>query len=432
MDALELAAMLLAVTVLLTYANLRIFRLPHPIGVMVLALTLSSGMILFDHLSLPVGHALKEVVVEIDFGQTVLRWMLGFFLFAGGLTIRIEDFLRQKWRVLGLAVLGTILFVVFAGLTLGQILPRCDLAVTLLGCMAFAVLISPTNPIAILDFLKSPRVPQRIKTAIADESLFSTAVVAVLFFIFIDAATGNRELSFGNAARAFLVEDGGAIVLGLFIGLVTLWLIRQVDQAEYTVLTSIAAVVGGYTLSDRLGICGPVVAACAGMCLGNAPPWLRITRESKEILARFWEPVEYGLETMLFVLLGLEMLVLRADERLSYVAVAVIVIWPIVLLARLLSVWVVSRIGRRRERMGLPELAAMTWGGPRGGVSLALAMVLPPGSERDCWIAVTYVVVMLSIVAQGLTLNRLIPLLECVEAVGPQPQRAAARPASSA
>ena len=146
----------------------------------------------------------------------------------------------------------------------------------------------------------------------------------------------------------------------------------------------------------------------------------------------FWSPVEYALNTMLFVLLGLEMLVLQADERLSYVAVAALLIWPILLLARLASVWAVSRIGNRRERTRLPELAVLTWGAPRGGISLALAMVLPPGPERDCWIAVTYVVVLLSIVVQGLTVNRLIPLLERSEGVSGQPGQVPRRPAPSA
>jgi CPA1 family monovalent cation:H+ antiporter len=135
---------------------------------------------------------------------------------------------------------------------------------------------------------------------------------------------------------------------------------------------------------------------------------------------------------MLFVLLGLEMLVLQAGERLSYVAIAVLLIWPVLLLARLVSVWTVSRIGGRQEAMRLPELAALVWGAPRGGISLALAMILPPGPERDCWIAIVYVVVMLSIVVQGLTMNRLIPFLECSEAVSGQPGHVPRRPAPSA
>ena len=257
-------------------------------------------------------------------------------------------------------------------------------------------------------------------------------MVAVLFFILVNAAAGNRELSAGNVAFTFLVRDGGAIALGLGIGFLSLWLMRQVGHDEYAVLTSIAAVVGGYALSDRLGVCGPVVVACAGLCLGNAPKVLSSGPDTKNALARFWGPVVYALSTMMFVLLGLEMLVLQADERLSYVAVAVLVVWPTLLLGRLISVWAISRIGSQRERMRLPELTALTWAGPRGGVSLAMAMVLPPGPERDCWIAVTYVVVLLSIVVQGLTLKRFIPLLEGSEMASRRAEPLPRSPASPA
>lgn len=431
MDALELTGILLVLTASLTYVNLRLLRMPHPLGAMVLALGLSFVLIVLDHLSVPVGHTLKAAVADIDFGQTVLRWMLGFLLFAGGLTLRLDDLLPEKRRVIGLALVGTVLFVALVGAAVGSILPRFDLPVTLLGGLVFATLISPTNPVAILGFLESPRVPQRVKTAIAGESIFSAAVVAVLFFVLVDTAAGRQELSVGGTVLAFLLQNGGAIAFGLGIGYLALWLIRQVDHAEYTVLTSIAAVVGGYALSDRWGICGPVVVACAGLCLGNAPRRLQPTVETKQVLAGFWGPVEYALNTILFVLLGLEMLVLQADERLSYATVAVFLIWPMLLLARLISVWVVSRIGSRQERMRLPELAVLTWGGPRGGVSLALAMVLPPGPGRDCWIAVTYVVVLLSIVVQGLTLNRLIPSLECSTAGSRRPGQVPGQPASS-
>jgi CPA1 family monovalent cation:H+ antiporter len=418
MDALELTGVVLALTTLLTYCSLRFLRMPHPIGAMVLALGVSAGLIVLDHLSLPVGDTLKKAVGEIDYRYAVLRWMLGFLLFAGGLTIRLDDLIPQQRRVVGLAILGTFLFIIFAGFATGSILPHFHLPVTLLGAMAFAALIAPTNPGAISDFLQSSSVPQRVKTVIVGESIFSAAVVSVVFFILVGAAVGDRELTASGAAFTFLVQDGGAILLGLSIGLFSLWLVGQVDQPHYTVLTSVAAVVGGYALADRLGMCGPVVVACAGLCLGNPPAGLRVDRVARDALVSFWGPVEYGLNTMLFVLLGLEMLVIEADERLSYVAVGVFAIWPVVLLARLASVWLVSRLEDRRPPMRFPELAALTWGGPRGGISLALAMVLPPGPERSCWIAVTYVVVLLSIVVQGLTLKRLITMLERGETRG--------------
>jgi CPA1 family monovalent cation:H+ antiporter len=405
MTVFEIVALLLTLTALASYANHRFVGLPTTIGVMLIALLGSLGLLGIGHLHPAVAEQAVDWLQRIDFDDTLLYGMLSFLLFAGALHINLDDLAEQK-GVIGVLALGGVLLSTFLFATLSYwILGLLGLSLNYTWCLLFGALISPTDPIAVLGILKSAKVPRSLETKIAGESLFNDGVGVVLFLVLAEIAVGGHEVSFGHVATLFLQEAVGGAVFGLIIGALTYRLLKSVDNYQVEVLLTLALVMGGYTLASAWHLSGPIAIVVAGLLIGNHGRRLAMSDKTREHLDTFWELMDEILNAVLFVLIGLEVLVLSFRGELFVAGLLAI---PTLLLARFMSVGLPMTLLRRWRSFTPGAIPIMTWGGLRGGISVALALSLPAGPERETVLAITYVIVVFSILVQGLTMRRLV------------------------
>ena len=405
MGMFEIAALLVVVTALFSYVNYRYVRLPTTIGVMLIALVISLVLIGLGHLGLGTERLAARLLGAIDFDETLLHGMLGFLLFAGALHVNLDDLIRQKWVIGSLATVGVVASTLIVGGLAWGVLGLLGLPIPFLYCLLFGALISPTDPIAVLGIMKSTRAPKSIETKISGESLFNDGVGVVLFLLLLGLATGGHEVSGLAALRFFLVEAVGGALLGLALGAVCYRLLRAVNNYQVEVLLTLALVMGGYALADAIHTSGPIAMVVAGLLIGNHGRRFAMSDETREHLDTFWELVDEILNAVLFVLIGLE--VLLVPRTPAYLVAALLMI-PIVLLARFVSVGGTITLLRLGRSFSPGVVRILTWGGLRGGISVALALSLPAGPERDVILALSYAVVVFSILVQGLTIGKLV------------------------
>lgn len=405
MSPIDLAAALVTLAALFSYLNHRFIRLPVTIGVMLIAL-IFSVLLLAVGLVLPGFTAEAEsLLASIDFDKTVLEGLLSFLLFAGALHINLEDLARQKWVIGLLATIGLLISTAAVGCGAWLLLGLFGLELPLTYCLLFGALISPTDPIAVLGVLKQAGAPKTLETKIAGESLFNDGVAVVLFLILADLASGAREPTFGEVAALLAQEAGGGILFGLLLGYLAYRMLKSVDNYQVEVLITLALVLGGYSLAGALHLSGPIAIVVAGLMIGNQGRLLAMSEATRHRLDTFWELVDEILNAVLFLLIGLEVLVLTFTER--YLLAGALMI-PLVLLARLTSVSLSVKALDRFHPFTRGAIPVLTWGGLRGGISVALALAIPAGPERDVIVAITYTVVVFSIAVQGLTLAPLV------------------------
>ncbi|KPK03904.1 MAG: sodium:proton antiporter [Betaproteobacteria bacterium SG8_39] len=406
MHLLDVVALLVSLTALLAYANHRLLRLPTTIGVMLIALLLSFALILAGELGYGVEAWAERIVARIDFNEALMHGMLSFLLFAGALHVDLNDLARQKSIIATLATAGILLSTVLVGSALYLLLPLAGMALPYVWCLVFGALISPTDPIAVLGILKSAKVPRSLEVKVAGESLFNDGVGVVVFLVLLGIATRGGDVSATAVAGLFALEALGGVLLGLGLGMLTYGMLKSVDSYQVEVLLTLALVMGGYALATALHTSGPIAIVVAGLFIGNQGRRFAMSDTTREHLDTFWELVDEILNAVLFVLLGLEILVL--SFRGEYLVAGLLTI-PVVLLARWASVGLPVLAMRRRRRFTPGAITVMTWGGLRGGISVALALSLPAGSEaRELLIAMTYVVVVFSILVQGLSVGAVV------------------------
>jgi len=403
---LDVGALLVSLTALLAYANHRLLRLPTTIGVMLIALLLSLALIVAGELGYGVEAWAEKIVARIDFNEALMHGMLSFLLFAGALHVDLNDLAKQKFIIGMLATAGILLSTFLVGSALYLLLPLAGFSPPYIWCLVFGALISPTDPIAVLGILKSAKVPRSLEVKVAGESLFNDGVGVVVFLVLVGIATRGGDVSATAVAGLFALEALGGALLGLGLGTLTYWMLKSVDSYQVEVLLTLALVMGGYALASALHTSGPIAIVVAGLFIGNQGRRWAMSDTTREHLDTFWELIDEVLNAVLFVLLGLEILVL--SFRGEYLAAGLLTI-PVVLLARWISVGLPVLLMRRRRSFTPGAITVMTWGGLRGGISVALALSLPASGEgRELLIAVTYVVVVFSILVQGLSLGAVV------------------------
>ncbi len=400
----EVAAVLVVVATAFGYLNYRLIRLPHTIGLTIMGAVASLVLVGLDAVwpAVGLGQAVQGFLTEIDFRQTLLEGMLSFLLFAGALHVDLGNLLRRKWAVATMATVGVlistaIVAVLFKGLTL-----LLGLDVPFIWCLVLGALISPTDPVAVMGILKTANVPPSLEAKVAGESLFNDGVGVVVFSILLAAATGTEAFSPLMAGEMFLTEAVGGALYGLVLGGIGYAAMKGVDEHNLEVLITLAIVMGGYTFAHTLGVSGPVAMAVAGLLIGNHGMAHAMSERTREHVTQFWSLIDEVLNSVLFLLIGLEVVAVAAKS--AYLAAGVATI-AIVLIARAVSV-------------GLPLLAlspiapftrgafpVLVWGGLRGGISIALALSLPVGELREEILTVTYIVVVFSVVIQGSTIG---------------------------
>jgi CPA1 family monovalent cation:H+ antiporter len=372
---------------------------------MLIALVVSLGLIGLGQFQPGLVESAGQILTRFDFDDALMQVMLSFLLFAGALHLNLNDLSEQKSVIASLALVGVVLSMFIFGTLIYFALGFLGLDLGYAWCLLFGALVSPTDPIAVLGILKSIRVPKSLEIKIAGESLFNDGIGVVAFIVMHEIAIGGREPSAGRIAALFLEEAVGGALLGLALGWGTYRLIKSVDNYSVEVLLTLALVLGGYTLASALHTSGPIAVVVAGLLIGNHGRRFGMSDRTRQHLDTFWELNDEVLNALLFVVLGLEMLVLTFTRHLLLAGVLAV---PLLLFARWVSVGLPVTILKRWRTITPGAITVMTWGGLRGGISVALALSLPAGRERELILAVTYIIVVFSIMVQGLTVKRVV------------------------
>jgi CPA1 family monovalent cation:H+ antiporter len=401
----------LAITALIAWLNARFLKLPSTIGVMAAALMLSAAALALDRLGVDEPHVLgAELLQTFDFSEVLMQGMLSVLLFAGALQVDLRELAAYRWQIALLAFGGTVAAALLVGFGLHAILPYAGLSVPLAYCLVFGALIAPTDPISVTGLLRKLGAPHNLETVISGESLFNDGVGIVVFVVMAQLAASHQVPEAGDIALLLLREAGGGIVFGIVLGYVSYFLLASIDSYQEEVLITVATVIGGYALAHRLGVSGPLAMVATGILIGNMGREHAMSSQTEEHVDQFWELLDGILNATLFVLIGFEALVLPLSGTLFAGGVAAI---GVTLAARLLTAGLPVAWFQRHG--GLPKGAwqVLTWGGLRGGISVALALSLPPSPYRDILVTVTYEVVVFSVLVQGLTtgplVRRLVP-----------------------
>ncbi len=406
MSQFELIAILLVLTATFSWVNLRLGFLPHTIGLLVMGLGASLVVIgaeaaapgLFDY------EGLAALLRQVDFQETVLDGMLAFLLFAGALHVDVA-LLRSRALTIGaMATLGVVVSTAIIGCGVWAAAGLLGVSISLPWALVFGALISPTDPVAVLATLKEVKVPEDLQTVMTGETLFNDGVGVVLFAVLVDAALGD-SLDALQVGRMFAAEAAGGAALGAVTGFVAYRAMRAIDDYSIEVLISLALVVGTYAIASRLGLSGPLAVVIAGLLVGSRGPRDAMSDQTQRYLFGFWTLIDEMLNSVLFLLIGLEVLVLRFEPAFGWLMALAV---PLVLFARLAAVSGPVLLIGLLHKFARGTIAVLTWGGLRGGISVALALSLPEVAEKSALLAATYAVVLFTLIVQGLSLRKVI------------------------
>jgi len=431
----EIAALLLVLSAILAWLNRAYFKLPHTIGLLVMALVASFGLLGLEAVMPSIGltDTLQSAIKQIDFNETLMKGMLGFLLFAGALHVDFGKIRDAKWAIGSMATIGVIMSTFIVGTGFYYIAKILGVNLPYIWALVFGALISPTDPVAVLSILKSVKMPKALEAKIAGESLFNDGVGVVVFTIIVaiaagtsgdhawtqtimlagpaDAVAGGHSgVSFMDIVELFIVDAIGGAILGAIAGWIAYRMMASIDEHAIEVLISLAIVAGTYALAQRINILGhhlsgPIAVVVAGLMIGNKGASLAMSDHTKEYLFGFWEMIDEILNSVLFLLIGLEILVLGLVPQYAWAGFIAI---PLVLLARLCAVSVPMKVIGTFKNFTKGAIPVLTWGGVRGGISVALALSLPENEYKPLILTATYCVVVFSIIVQGLTVKTVV------------------------
>lgn len=413
MEFLDFAAVLLVLAAGFGFLNLKLLKLPTTIGIMLISLALSLVLLVFRGAMPAVAEAADRFVESIDFSKALMEGMLSYLLFAGALHVNLGDLANQKRLVGILASVGVILSTFLIGGVSYLLFPLFGFDLPFIWCLVFGALISPTDPVAVLGILKTAKAPKSLETKITGESLFNDGVGVVVFIAVLGLAVGghgdHESSGVGDIVKLLLVEAGGGMIWGFALGTVAYLMLRSIDNYQVEILITLAVVTAGYRLASHWHLSGPLAMVVAGLMIGNHGRKFAMSEKTRGHLDTFWELVDEILNAVLFLLIGLELFVLDLSGQALAVGAILIVV---VLAARFLAVSVPVFVLKHRQTFTPGVVRILTWGGIRGGISVALALGIPRAAEysdyRSVILVATYVIVIFSIAVQGLTLKRLV------------------------
>ena len=408
MDALNAAAALISLAALFSWLNHRYIRQPASIALLLFSLALSLALVALGKLDIGAERYVQQAIAGVQLDRALLDSMLSFLLFAGALHVDLGELARRKWAIGFLASLGVIVSALLAGGALWAIFRALGHPLPFAWCLLFGALISPTDPIAVLGILKTAGAERALAGKMAGEALLNDGFGVVLFVLFLGVAAGGERADAASAATLFAREVVGGALLGLVLGLGANRMLAAINSYQVEILLTLAVVMGGYALALALHVSGPIAIVVAGMLIGTLGRRHAMSAHSRERLDDFWELLDEIMNAVLFVMVGLELLRLEFDRTFAWAAALAV---PAVLAARFVSVGIGALLPGLRAEFPPRVVALLTWGGLRGGISVALALALPASPHRDAIITVTYVVVLFSILVQGLTLSRALRFL---------------------
>ena len=399
----ELIGLLIALSALFGYVNTRLLQLPDVIGITAVGLVFSVMMLLAGGVVPELTATAADLVERIDFPEVVFHGMLSALLFAGSLHVNLANLKAERLPIITLATLGVLASTFLVGGIAYGLSSLAGLGLSPIHCLLFGALISPTDPIAVLGILKLVGASKKLESRITGESLFNDGTGVVVFMVLLGLATGESDASAGSVLGMFALEAGGGIVFGLAVGAVALAMLRRIDSYAVEIMLTLAIVTAGYSLAETLHLSAPLYVVAAGLVIGNLGPGKALSERTQAHLFPFWQLMDEILNLLLFGLIGLELLALEFQTRHLVIGVVMV---PMVLFARWISVGVPMRAMQRLlpERDQAHTVSVMTWGGLRGGISIALALSLPNGAEKEPIVWATYIVVLFSILVQATTL----------------------------
>ncbi|PQJ28918.1 cation:proton antiporter [Rubritalea profundi] len=415
MELLDIAAILLTLASLFAYVNHRWIKLPSTIGIMLISLVISLALLGLGAIWPPMDDYAEKFVSMIDFNEALMEGMLSYLLFAGALHVNMTQLKNQRRLVSVLASVGVVLSTVLVGSIAWLLFGALGINMPYIWCLVFGSLIAPTDPVAVLGILKTAGAPKSLETKITGESLFNDGVGVVVYLALLGIA-GVGAHHGGDAhsssvtmdvAKLFAVEAGGGILLGLILGYLGYRLLKSIDNYHVEILITLALVTGGYRLAMGLHTSGPLAMVVAGLMIGNHARENAMSATTRTNIDTFWEIIDEILNAVLFLLIGLEIFLL---EFSGMVLLAGVILIPVCLSVRYASIWVPVTILKRFREFSPNVVKILTWGGIRGGISIALALAIPKeaGEAREVILLVTYVIVIFSISVQGLSLKKLI------------------------
>jgi monovalent cation:H+ antiporter, CPA1 family len=409
----EVFGILISITALSSYINYKFIKLPKSIGITLVTLFLSVLILLGGRLGLEIDNFARSLLHGISFNETFLHGMLSFLLFAGSLHINVVELSKYKVLVGFLATVSVIISTLLIGYAT-YVLTQClGVDLPIYYCFVFGALISPTDPIAVLGVLKRVKAPKSLEMKIAGEALFNDGMGIVLFFVAIGLATGTQEHTSAQAVTLYFIQQGlGGILVGIMMGWMAAKLIKSIDDYEVAIIITLAIVTAGYTFAHSIvHVSGPVCMAVSGLVIGNSLKNGSMTQATMIRLDGFWELLDEVLNTVLFVLIGLEFLQITFDLDNALISIGAI---GICIAARWISIAIPVACLTKFKKFNTDVLMIMTWGGLRGGISIALALsVVEP--FHSLIVTITYAVVLFSIMVQGLTIGNLIKRLSYIK-----------------
>ena len=408
MNIFLIITVLIVLSAVFGYINTKFLRLPNTIGLMIVTIVFTLFAFLIGYIDDTLLEAEVNFVKQIDFEKVLMDVMLSFLLFAGALHTNFEQLKVQRWPILLFSTLGVLTSTFLVGGITYSILHLIHLPVSFIYCLLFGALISPTDPIAVLGILKKANVPKKLETKIVGESLFNDGVGVVVFLTIFQIASGGagETISASSVFMLFGKEVFGGLILGLCLGFVSYKLMKSIDDYDIEVIITLAAVMAGSVIAQQLHVSGPLAMVTAGLIVGNDTIRKNaMSKTTETYVDKFWELVDVLLNNLLFVLIGMEILILTIEKQYIFAGLLVI---PAVLLSRYLSL--LLPVNALKEKLDfVPNTTLiMTWGGLRGGISIALALSLTADMHRDLFLVITYMVVVFSIIVQGLTVGKLV------------------------
>lgn len=404
MNINEILSITIVLTAVFAYINHRLIKWPPTIGIMVLSLVSSILLAVFGSSHSFLSGKAVQLASSIDFQDVLMNFMLSFLLFAGAIHIDAGKLKKERWPVLALSTLGILISTTLVGGMTFYLFLLFHLPIPFIYCLLFGALISPTDPIAVLAILKQAKIPASLELKISGESLFNDGVAVVVFVTLLEAArSGASAIDLLAVGKLFLQEAVGGLLFGAVLGYTGYYALRSIDDYKVEVLVTLAMVMGGYMIASHLHISGPLAMVVAGIVTGNKVKEEVLSETSRDYVDKFWELIDEILNAILFLLIGLEMLVIKIHPVILVIGAITIFL---VLLARWVSVFLPVFLLRFKLRFEKHAVAVLTWGGLRGGLSVALSLSLSPAMHRDEFVLITYMVVVFSILVQGLTIGR--------------------------
>lgn len=404
MQVYNLITIIIVLTAVFGYINFKFLKLPSAIGIMIISIVASLGVVGIGYFSPDFFIKTIDIISAIDFHTALMKVMLSFLLFAGAIHIDINKLKKESSSIITFSTIGVLLSTFIVAGLLYVVSKWFGFSIDFIYCLLFGALISPTDPIAVLGILKKSNIPSSLEMKISGESLFNDGVAVVIFItIFEIISTGIENVTVAQIAWLFIKEAGGGILFGGVLGYIGFYVLRSIDNYVIEVLVTLAIVMGGYLVADLLHLSGPLAMVVAGIITGNKSRAEGMSDVTRDYVDKFWEMIDEVLNAILFLLIGFEMLIVPFTPGLLWLGFISIFI---VLLARFLSVAIPISVLKRRTAFEKNAIPILTWGGLRGGISVALALSLPKSMFSDVFVSITYIIVLFSIIVQGLTIGR--------------------------